>query len=875
MLDSAHKPADAVRGRQPHNVAVDEISLAVGGMTCGSCAARVERALNELDGVVARVNYATERATVVLPNDVSVEQVIDEVTSAGYTAELIGEDPQRAAADAAADLAHRLRFLRWRLIVAAVVFMPLCDYSIDFSSQPATRFLGWQWLMVALAAPVVTWAAWPFYQAAIRGARHRTTTMDTLVSLGIVAATGWSLYSMFVLDTAGRHGSAGGIYLDGPAGVVAFLLAGRYFEAWSRQRSGNALRALAAIGARDVAVLDADGGEIRRAVADLMPGQQFVVRPGETVATDGEVVLGQSSIDLSVMTGESQPVEVGPGDRVLGGTVSLTGRVVVRATKVGRDTQLGQMMRLVEHAQNEKAAVQQLADRISSVFVPAVLVIALGTLIVWLLTGNPATAAFSAAISVLIIACPCALGLATPAALFTASLTGARQGIFFKGYRALEASHHVDTVVLDKTGTLTEGRMTLTDLEVVAGVEPGEALRLAGALERASEHPVARAIVTAAEQKLGGLPEVEAFVALPGIGAQGSVDGHDIYVGRAEAAGDARNELDPILADRCAAWEGLGRTVVVVRRDGEVVGALAVADTIRPSAAPTVRRLQELGLRSVLLTGDNLTTAKAVGEAVGITEVVAGALPAEKVAFIRRLQGEGRSVAMVGDGVNDAAALTTADLGLAVGSGTDVAINAADLIIVRDDLRVAATAISLARRTLKTIRGNLAWAFLYNLAAIPIAACGLLNPLIAGAAMGLSSTFVVCNSARLLRVRGSGSSRFHVDVVTPHLDTVGGDRVAAGALLAGGEVEPAFVQGTDDRASSHDPVSERPLAMRAAGVEREPAILGAEDGHPPTADHDRSTLAERHVLDATDADHPSRSSGGPSMAGSRSRNWRG
>jgi heavy metal translocating P-type ATPase len=725
-------------------------------MTCGACAARVQRTLNDLEGVVARVNFATERATVELPSNLTVQRLIDEVAAAGYTAELVGEDPQRAAADAA-ELEHRLRFLRWRLLLAAGLFMPLCDYSIAFSSHPAQRFAGWQWFMVVLAAPVVTWAAWPFYQSALRGARHRTTSMDTLVSLGILAATGWSLYSMFFIDAARRslalglaHRSGGGIYLDVPAGVIMFLLAGRYFEAWSRKRSGNALRALAAVGARDVAVLDATGREERRAVADLAVGERFVVRPGETVATDGEVVLGQTAIDQSVMTGESAPVEAAPGDQVLGGTVSLTGRVVVRATKVGRDTQLGQMMRLVEHAQNEKAAVQQLADRISSLFVPAVLLIAAGTLAVWLLSGSAATAAFSAAISVLIIACPCALGLATPAALFVASLTGARQGIFFKGYRALEASRHVDTVVLDKTGTLTEGRMTLTDFEVVAGVEQDEVLRLAGAVERASEHPVARAIATAAAQLLdGGLPDVDAFVALPGVGARGIVEGHELFIGRAEADG---LELPPDLSERCAQWEGVGRTVVVVRRDRAVIGALAVADAIRPSAAPAVRQLQALGLRCVLVTGDNQTTARAVAAAVGITEVVAGALPAEKVGFIRRLQEEGRSVAMVGDGVNDAPALTTADLGLAVGSGTDVAINAADLIIVRDDLRVAATAISLARRTLKTIRGNLAWAFIYNLAAIPIAAAGLLNPLIAGAAMALSSTFVVANSSRLLRL---------------------------------------------------------------------------------------------------------------------------
>jgi heavy metal translocating P-type ATPase len=714
--------------------------------------------------VVARVNYATEQATVLLAPDVPLQRVIDEVAAAGYTAELVGPGPQPPVAGAA-ELERRVRSFRRRFFLAAVLFMPLCDTSIFFSVYPSLRFAGWQWLMVALALPVVTWAAWPFYQGAIRAARHLTTTMDTLVSLGIVAATGWSLYSMFVLDTARHavllglaHRSGGGIYLDVPAGVTTFLLAGRYFEAWSRQRSGNALRALAAVGARDVAVLDENGSEERRAIADLAVGESFVVRPGQTVATDGEIVLGSSTIDRSVMTGESQPVAAAPGDSVLGGTVALSGRIVVRATKVGRDTQLGQMMRLVEHAQSEKARVQQLADRLSGVFVPAVMVIAVGTLAVWLLTGNPTATAFSAALSVLIIACPCALGLATPAALLVATWAGARLGIFFKGYRALEASRHVDTVVLDKTGTLTEGKMTLTDLEAAAEVEQREVLRLAGAVERASEHPVAEAIVGAAGSWLGELPEVSSFVALTGVGASGTVEGHEIYVGRAEAEPGGPAALPPALLERCAEWEGLGRTVVVVRRDAKVIGALAVSDAIRPSAAPAVRQLQALGLHCVLLTGDNESTARAVAGAVGIDDVIAGALPAEKVAFIRRLQAEGRSVAMVGDGVNDAPALATADLGLAVGSGTDVAINAADLIIVRDDLRIAATAIGLARRTLRTIRGNLAWAFLYNLAAIPLAALGLLDPLIAAGAMALSSVFVVWNSSRLRHMNPAGDA---------------------------------------------------------------------------------------------------------------------
>ncbi|HEY5318294.1 MAG TPA: heavy metal translocating P-type ATPase [Solirubrobacteraceae bacterium] len=728
-----------------------ELSLAVGGMTCGACAARVERALNDLDGVEARVNYATERATAVVAPDVPVDRLIDEVSGAGYTAELVGEDPY-AADTGSEEIDRHLRSIRRRLLLAAALFMPLCEFSVGFSSRGAHDTAAGNWFMVALAAPVVTWAAWPFYEKAVRNARHRMTTMDTLVSLGILAATGWSLYSMFVLGSAGARRAGAGVYLDVPCGVIMFLLAGRYFEGWSRKRSGSALRGLAAFAAREVVVLDADGGEHRRAISDLGVGQRFVVRPGETVATDGEVLTGESSIDQSLMTGESAPVEAAPGDSVLGGTVSLTGRMVVRATRVGRDTQLGQMMRLVEHAQSEKAAVQRLADRLSAVFVPTVLVIAAVTLAAWLLTGNATTAAFSAAISVLIIACPCALGLATPTALMVATLTGAREGIFFKGYRALEASRDIDTVLLDKTGTLTDGHMTLTDIELLDGLEEDDVLRWAGAVERASEHPVARAIAAMAEHRLGDLPEAESFTALPGIGARGTVEGHELYIGRAHADPGQGGALPPHLADRCAEWEGIGRTVVVVRRDGDTVAALALADQVRPSSAPAVRQFRTLGLRCILLTGDNETTARTVAAAVGIDEVVAGALPSDKVALIRRLQDEGRSVAMVGDGVNDAPALATADLGLAVGTGTDIAINAADLIIVRDDLCVAATAVTLARRTLRTIRGNLAWAFIYNLAAIPLAAFGLLNPLIAAAAMGLSSTFVVGNSSRLLRL---------------------------------------------------------------------------------------------------------------------------
>jgi P-type Cu+ transporter len=732
-----------------------EVSLVIGGMTCGACAARIEKRLNLLDGVEAHVNYASERATAVIPVDVTVEQLIAEVAAAGYSAAL---PPGLAdgADDQTEDIDARVRSLRRRLFVAALLFMPLCDTSIAFSVAPNLRFTGWQWLMIALAAPVVTWAAWPFYRAAVRAARHRMSTMDTLVSLGIVASTAWSLYAMFWRDTSRVpqsvlfmlvHRSAGAIYLDVAAGVTTFVLAGRYFEAWSRQRSGNALHALAAVGAKDVAVIDQLGFERRRPVAALDVGDRFIVRPGETVATDGEVVFGQSAVDRSVLTGESQPLDVGVGDFVVGGTVSTSGRLVVRATKVGGETQLAQMLKLVEHAQNQKASVQRLADRVCNIFVPAVLLIALLTLASWLLLGYLPAQALTAALAVLVIACPCALGLATPAALYVAAGEGAQAGIFFKGYHALEASKQIDTVVLDKTGTVTEGKMKVTDVAAAPGTDTRLLLRWAGAVEQASEHPVARAIAARAGEDVGPLPEVLLFATHPGLGAEGTVEGHRITIGRAAAGSDPS-----AAADQCAEWERLGRTSVLVWCDGVAIGAIAVADTVRDSAAPAVRQLQKLGLRCVLMTGDNQVTAQAIADSLGIAEVVAGALPADKVAVIRRLQAEGRSVAMVGDGVNDGPALVAADLGLAVGSGTDVAINAADLIVVRDDLRAVATAIDLSRRTLRTIHGNLTWACAYNLAAIPVAAFGLLNPLIAAAAMALSSGFVVWNSARLRRV---------------------------------------------------------------------------------------------------------------------------
>ncbi len=737
------------------------LSFAISGMTCGACAARIERHLNVIAGVHAVVNLATERASVTAPGAVSASRIVDEITSIGYTARLVGSDPRAAVvAEPGEEAARRVRSLGRRLVVAAVLFMPLCDASVAFSMVPSARFEGWQWLLIGLAFPVVTWAAWPFHEAAFRHALHRTATMDTLVSLGVVTSSAWSVYAMFFEDTtsAGHsivymlaHHSGGSIYLDVAAGITTFLLCGRWFEARSRQRSGNALRALAERGAKDVSVLDADGTEHRVGIAELCPGDCFVVRPGEKVATDGVVVSGESAIDRSLVTGESDPVDVRAGDEVTGGTVCHAGRLVVEATNVGAETQLGHMLTMVERAQNEKARIQRLADRIAGVFVPVVIVLALATLAGWLAAGAASLVAFNAGLSVLIIACPCALGLATPAALFVASGTGAREGIFFKDYQALERSKQVDTVVLDKTGTVTEGRMVVVDCAAAPGVDRREVLWLAGAVEGASEHPVGRAVAGAAREELGTLPPVESFVAVAGLGATGSVGGRTISVGRPALVAEAG--VPGELVARCTAWEARGYTAVVVTSDGVVIGSLAVADAIRPSAAPAVSKLQDLGLRCILVSGDNETTTRTVAAAVGIDEVVAGALPADKVAMIERLQGAGHSVAMVGDGVNDAPALATADLGLAVGCGADVAIDAADLVILREDLRAAASAIALARRTLRIIRSNLLWAFAYNLVAIPVAAAGLLDPLIAAGAMSLSSVFVVWNSARLRPAR--------------------------------------------------------------------------------------------------------------------------
>ena len=653
-------------------------------------------------------------------------------------------------------------------MLALAFFVPLTDLSIVLSLFPWSRFPGWQWLLVVLAAPVATWSAWPFHQAALRQARHLSSSMDTLVSLGILASCGWSVYAMFVLDRSRTglaglqallHASGGGIYLEVAASVTTFLLAGRLYEARARRTAGQAMRELAAAGAKDVCVLGDDGpdndsgdGTERRIPASLLrAGQRFVVRPGERIAADGEVISGQSAVDRSMMTGESVPVDAAAGDSVTGGTIALTGRLVVRADKVGADTQLARLITMVEQAQASKAGIQRLADRICAVFVPAVLACAAVTLAGWLLAGSPAGHAVSAALAVLIIACPCALGLATPAALVVASGRGAQLGIFIKGYQALESSRAIDTVVLDKTGTVTTGQMTVTAVQTVPGTSRADLLRYAGSVEQASEHAVAAAVTALAVAESAPLTSAEGFQARPGLGARGVVDGHEVVVGRSALFAGQGIEVPAGLAAWCAAQEQAGCTAVLASWDDTIRGGLAVTDTVKPSAAAAVAALRGLDLRPVLLTGDNAATAQAVAAAAGIEEVISEALPAAKAQVITDLQTPGRSVAMVGDGVNDGPALAAAQLGLALGSGTDVAICAADMILLRDDLTVVPDAIRLARATFRTIRRNLAWAFGYNVLAIPLAALGFLNPILAAATMTLSSVFVVWNSLRLRR----------------------------------------------------------------------------------------------------------------------------
>ncbi|MFF8971399.1 heavy metal translocating P-type ATPase [Streptomyces sp. NPDC014995] len=729
-----------------------EVELLIGGMTCASCAARVEKKLNRMDGVTATVNYATEKARITHPAGIEVADLIATVVKTGYTAEEPAPPARQEATPADAD--PELSALRHRLLVSVLLATPV----VLLAMVPALQFDNWQWLSLTLAAPVVVWGALPFHRSAWTNLRHGASTMDTLVSVGTLAAFGWSLWALFFGDagmpgmrhpfalTVSRTDGSSAIYLEVAAGVTAFILLGRYLEARSKRRAGAALRALMELGAKDVAVLR-DGREVRIPVDRLAVGDRFVVRPGEKIATDGTVVEGVCAVDVSMLTGESVPVDVGPGDSVTGATVNAGGRLVVEVTRIGADTRLARMAKLVEDAQNGKAEVQRLADRVAAVFVPVVLLIASATFGAWLgLTGDT-VAAFTAAVAVLIIACPCALGLATPTALLVGTGRGAQLGILIKGPEVLENTRRVDTVVLDKTGTVTTGRMTLQEVYVTEGTDEKQLLRLAGALERASEHPVARAVAAGAEERTGELPVAEHFENVPGRGVRGRVEGRDVAVGRLfdvlpEEVARARDEA-----------ERGGRTAVVVGWDGAVRGVLAVADAVKETSAEAVRELRALGLTPVLLTGDNRAVAEAVAAEVGIDEVVAGVLPEDKVDAVGRLQAEGRVVAMVGDGVNDAAALATADLGLAMGTGTDAAIEAGDLTLVRGDLRVAADAIRLSRRTLATIKGNLVWAFGYNVAALPLAAAGLLNPMLAGAAMAFSSVFVVTNSLRLRTFR--------------------------------------------------------------------------------------------------------------------------
>ncbi|TFC03835.1 copper-translocating P-type ATPase [Cryobacterium adonitolivorans] len=740
-----------------------QVDLVVGGMTCTSCAARIEKKLNRMTGVEATVNYATEKASVFIPDGTSVEDAIATIEATGYTAVLprpVSPSPDGAGVPTEAE--KEVESLRQRLVISAVLAAPV----VALSMIAPLQFSNWQWLALSLAGPVAIWGAWPFHRAAWVNLRHGAATMDTLISMGVLAALGWSLYALF-FGTAGMTGMTmsfslatepgGGaheIYLEVASAVTVFILAGRYFEARAKKQSGAALRALLELGAKEATLLR-DGVETTVPTSSLIVGDRFVVRPGEKIATDGTVVEGNSAVDASMLTGESVPVEVGPDDAVVGATLNSGGRLVIQATRIGADTQLAQLGRLVEQAQTGKAEVQRLADRVSAIFVPIVIALALGTLVVWLLIGAGPVVAFTAAVATLIIACPCALGLATPTALLVGTGRGAQLGILIKGPQILESTRRVDTIVLDKTGTVTTGQMTLVAVHPNENVTDEELLVFAGAAESGSEHPIAKSIVTGARARLLTLPTPESFSSTDGLGVQAIVDGRVVLVGRPSWLSENWSiELPSELKLALSSCESRGQTAVAVAWDGQAQGILAVSDVVKDSSAAAIKEFRRLGLRPVLLTGDNETVARVVGTELGIIDVRAGVLPAEKAEVIRALQLEGRVVAMVGDGVNDAVALATADLGIAMGTGTDVAIEASDLTLIRSDLVAAADAIRLSRRTLSTIKANLFWAFAYNVAAIPLAMLGLLNPLIAGAAMALSSVFVVSNSLRLRGFRG-------------------------------------------------------------------------------------------------------------------------
>ncbi|MEV6101560.1 heavy metal translocating P-type ATPase [Nocardia sp. NPDC051981] len=737
------------------------IELDIGGMTCASCAARIEKKLNRMDGVTASVNYATEKAKVSFPESVTTDDLIAKVVDTGYTAAVHHTEPvktEAAESDSASSAADQLRH---RLLVTLALAVPV----VAMGMFPLLQFTNWQWLSLTLTAPIVVWGGSQFHRAAWVNAKHGAATMDTLISLGTLAAFGWSVYALF-WGTAGMPGmkhpfslaiergdSSSALYFEVAATLITAILAGRYFETRSKEKAGSALRALLELGAKDVSVLRA-GVETRIPVGDLRVGEQFLVRPGEKVTTDGVVVSGSSALDMSMLTGESVPVEVGPGDQVVGATVNAGGLLTVRATRVGADTQLAQMAALVEEAQNGKAPVQRLADQVAGVFVPIVIAIAVAALGFWLGTGAAVATAFGAAVAVLIIACPCALGLATPTALLVGTGRGAQLGILIKGPQVLESTRRIDTVVLDKTGTVTTGKMTLAEAIPGAGVDTDELLSVAAAVEHGSEHPVAKAVVAGAAERGLDTEKVEQFVSHGGKGVQGLVGERAVVIGRVELLEDWSIALPESLADAKIQAERAGKTAIVVAWDGQARGVLVIADAVKPTSAQAISEMKALGLTPVLLTGDNAATARTVADQVGIEQVIAEVLPSDKLDVVKQLQDEGKVVAMVGDGVNDAAALAQADLGLAMGTGTDVAIQAADLTLVRDDLRAVPTSIRLSRATLRTIKGNLFWAFGYNVAAIPLAAAGLLNPMLAGAAMALSSVFVVSNSLRLRRFHG-------------------------------------------------------------------------------------------------------------------------